>query len=75
MGNLESYDWKKDECLEDVENLAEGSTLNFSDLARRYGLVHKSGRSFFLYKLLNITEVSFRRAFYLSLSDYTQSLS
>ena len=38
VGNLEKYDWQSQDCLEYVNSLEEGSYINYSDLARRFGL-------------------------------------
>jgi len=48
VGNLESYEWRKNDCLEAIENLAEGSILNFSELARTYGVKNKTGTTLYI---------------------------
>ena len=38
IGNLQSYQWRSQECLDYVNNLYPGSYINFSELAREFGL-------------------------------------
>ena len=38
IGNLANYEWESEECLSYVNNLDDGALLNFSDLARTFGL-------------------------------------
>ena len=37
-GNLQSYEWRSQDCLDYVTNLLPGSHINFSELARQFGL-------------------------------------
>ena len=38
IGNLANYEWESEECLRYFNNLDDGALLNFSDLARTFGL-------------------------------------
>ena len=38
IGNINKYKWQSDECLEFVESLEDGSFMNYSELARMFGL-------------------------------------
>ena len=38
VGNLVKYEWQSEECLSYVNNLDDGSLLNFSELTRTVGL-------------------------------------
>ena len=38
IGNLQSYEWRSQDCLDYVNNLYPGSYINFSELAREFGL-------------------------------------
>ena len=41
VGNVYRYEWQYAECLYYVDNLEDGTTLNFSELARKFGLKDK----------------------------------
>ena len=41
LGNLDKYKWQSKECLDFVNNLEEGAYLNYSELARMFGLKDK----------------------------------
>ena len=38
LGNIAKYEWQSEECLSYVNNLEDGALLNFSELARTFGL-------------------------------------
>lgn len=43
IGNLVNYVWDEEDCLKEIKKLPNGSRINFTDLARRYNLLHKDG--------------------------------
>ena len=42
-GNITSYSWKKNECLQDLQNRQDSEKLNFTELAKKYNLRDQSG--------------------------------
>ena len=43
VGNLKSYSWDKNNCIEEVERYPADYNINYSDLARRFDLKNKNG--------------------------------
>ena len=43
VGNLESYQFQRQECLDYVNGLSSEEMLNFSALASKYNMHHNSG--------------------------------
>ena len=43
-GNIHNYKWKWRECLQYFHELTEGSLVNCSEIARKFGLVNKKGK-------------------------------
>ena len=43
VGNLKSYSWDKDSCIEEVERSPADHNITYSDLARRFDLKNKNG--------------------------------
>ena len=37
-GNITSYSWEKDDCLQDLQNRQDSEKLNFTELAKKYNL-------------------------------------
>ena len=42
-GNITSYSWEKDDCLQDLQNRQDSEKLNFTELAKKYSLWDQSG--------------------------------
>ena len=42
-GNITSYSWEKDDCLQDLQNRQDSEKLNFTELAKKYNLRDQSG--------------------------------
>ena len=38
MGSLDEYEWRSQECWEYVNELEDNAVINFSELARMFGL-------------------------------------
>ena len=43
-GDTESIVWEKEKCLTEVNEYKDGHSINFTDLARRYGVKNLKGK-------------------------------
>ena len=48
IGNVNSYTWDKEECIKELDNLPQGTKLNFSALAKSFNLVNSKGKLFYM---------------------------
>ena len=44
VGKFENMDWDKDGMKEEVNSFGDGTSVNWSELARKYGVKNKAGK-------------------------------